>query len=145
MNSSTRTLLSLKKQNDTNNVLRKKKKEILDIVYTELREIDALNKKIMKQLENKKMYFKKVKKFDKIYQNMDANIEKTVQKKQDIEDALSDFLKDNKNYINNINSKINRIESNIRMILSCRAARPDPLNGIVLRDPLTFIRSVMIQ
>jgi hypothetical protein len=112
MNSSSRTLLSLKNQNDTNNGLRKKKKEILDIVYTELRKIDALNKKITSKLEMKYKYFKKVQKFDKTYQTMDTLIDTLILQKQDLEDNLGDFLKDNKDYINHVKSRINIIRPN---------------------------------
>ena len=71
MKSSTQTLVSLNRQNKINNEIKKQKKEILDIVYTELREIKKLDKEINKQIKNKTNHFKKTKKFDNIYQNID--------------------------------------------------------------------------
>lgn len=112
MKSSTQTLLSLNRQNNINNELRKKKKEILDIVYTELRKIDQLNKQISKKLENKYYYYKKVQKFDKTYQELDTHIDDLILEKQNLEDDLSDFLKNNKDYTNYVTNNIKRIRPN---------------------------------
>jgi len=112
MKSSTPTLLSLNRQNNINNELRKKKKEILDIVYTELRKIDKLDKQISKKLENKYHYYKKVQKFDKTYQELDTHIDDLILEKQNLEDDLSDFLKNNKDYTNYVTNNINRIRPN---------------------------------
>lgn len=130
MNSSSRTLLSLKNQNETNNGLSKKKKEILDIVYTELRKIDALNKKITSKLEMKYKYFKRVQKFDKTYQNMDTLIDTLILQKQDLEDNLGDFLKDNKDYINQVKSRINIIRPNSEPL---SYGTPESFGGTVKR------------
>ena len=56
MKSSTQTILSLNRQNKINNEIKKQKKEILDIVYTELRDIKRLDKEISKQIKIKTNY-----------------------------------------------------------------------------------------
>jgi len=112
MKSSTQTLVSLNRQNKINNEIKKQKKEILDIVYTELREIKKLDKEINKQKKKKKKHFDKTKKFDNIYQTIDTYIDNLILRKQNIEDNLNDFLQDNKDYTNYVNSRIQRIRPN---------------------------------
>lgn len=112
MKSSTQTLVSLNRQNTINNEIKRQKKEILDIVYTELREIKKLDKEINTQIKIKTNHFKKTKKFDNIYQNIDTYIDNLILRKQNIEDDLNDFLKDNKDYTNYVNSRIQRIRPN---------------------------------
>jgi len=112
MKSSTQTILSLNRQNKINNEIKKQKKEILDIVYTELRDIKRLDKEISKQIKIKTNHFKKTKKFDNIYQTIDTYIDNLILRKQNIEDNLNDFLQDNKDYTNYVNSRIQRIRPN---------------------------------
>ena len=71
----TNSCIILNRQNKINNEIKKQKKEILDIVYNELREIKKLDKEINTQIKTKTNHFKKTKKFDNIYQTIDTYID----------------------------------------------------------------------